>query len=80
MILVACQHMKIVHLASSHLPLEFLGYRDWFLGTPASWMIVKTHFKSYQVPHNNLLIFFAVETEMESFALVFLEFFQLGKL
>ena len=76
MILLACQHMKIALLASSHQLQEFLGYRDWFLETPASWMIVKIHFKTCQVLHNNALIFFAVETEMESFALVYLEVFQ----
>lgn len=76
---VASQLMKTVHLVSSLLLLEFQGHLEWCLERLASWMIVKIHFLSCLIPHTDVLIFFAVETEMEAYALVSSEYFLLGK-
>lgn len=80
MILVTSQHMKTALLVSSLLLQEFLRCLGWCLEILASRMIVKIHSGSWQIRRTNVLAFCAVETKMEAYALIFLEYFQLGKL
>jgi hypothetical protein len=74
--MVTYQHMKIALLVSSLLLQLFLGCLEWYLEMLALWMTMKVHSERCQILHNNALIFCAVETRMEAFALAYLAFFQ----
>lgn len=72
--------MKTVLLVSFLLLPELHRCLDLFLEIPASWMIAKIHFKSCQTLHTSGLTFYVVETKMEAYVLVYLEYFRSGKL